>query len=278
MDRRERRDTTADGVPAARECRPGSAPGPPCGRQAEPLDHRRVQLAGVPDRPVPDPRSPRTGPGATAPARRRPPGRRRRRYGRSAGPARWRRPRRRRARPPTSRPGRQSPASTTATCRGWTRQAGVQHGELGVRRAPVDRRSTGGCGASGPGRNTWPISNSARSRAPRDDVAQHACPAVRAAAWCAAAGRSASSGLHQPAAAGGCRRRAARARRNRRFPTNGKDSTSVSPADARSAATARRRRCRGGQPGAGGAHAAAWAGWCRSPPAGRPPRPGRPAG
>ena len=182
------------------------------------------------------------------------------------------------ARHPTSRTAPADPASTDGDVQRLVRQRGVQRRER-LRRPGV--RSTAAC--------RRPRRVAARQEHRADLEHQQVAGAARKVAQHGVQQSGQQGGAHQRAV--GVQRVGQQRPRRRRLssggspspsssaaPMNGKDSTSVSPAEARSAAISRSRRCAGGQPGAGRRLRQHRRRWCRTPPAGPPPRPGRPGG
>ena len=142
-------------------------------------------------------------------------------------------------RPGPHQPGRSAdPASTTARCNGWFGSAAFSAARVAGIRPVVDRRTAAARARCVRGRNTDPIRTPAGPGCRGKGCAAR-CPAVPGAAWCA------SAGGRRPAdcASATARRRTSSAASpsasSSPVPMNGKDSTSVSPAEARSAAMSR---------------------------------------
>ena len=154
-------------------------------------------------------------------------------------------------RPAPHQPARSpGPASTAATCSGW-------FGSAAFERRPA---------SPDPGRRSTPTAGGVR----RVAAGQEHRADLEHRQVAGAAGQVAQHGVQQPGEQRGAHPRPVgvqrvgdedrgpagvvggqvRARPDRRR-RNGKESTSVSPAEARSAAISRSRRCAGGQPGAG---------------------------
>ena len=234
-----------------------------------------MQLAGVPDDRAADRRSPRTGPGATGPSRRR---------ARSADApaAASYRPRGRTAsaqsagRPPPHQPrGSRSPASTIATCHGWSGSDPPTRGQLVVGRPPSTPAARRGGTASRPtGEDQTELEQRDVARA-RGRGCGAASRAVGGSSVVRRSGSSSESGLRSRAV----RRRGSSSGRPsassadcRRTGRPAPRRTRPRPAPGRSRGGGAARRSARGR----AARSAARRGSCRSRPAGRPPRPGRP--
>ena len=182
------------------------------------------------------------------------------------------------ARPAPHQPGRSSdPASTTATCSGWFGSAAFRAARVCRVRLVRQRRlaavAARCCAAGTPTRSRTPA-----GRGCREKGCAARCPAVPAAASCAS-----TAGRH-PAGWPAAPRSAAHRRRGRPSPSssaapmNGNDQHLRQAGGGQVGGDQPLPPLRRGQPGAGRCLRQRRRQWCRSPPAGPPPRPGRPGG